>query len=622
MHAINEFRRKLDEGNVLLGASISFSDPLVSEALADSVDFLWIDSEHSPKSPEVLAAHLLAARARSKPAVVRVPSAGIPYLKGALDSGAEGIIVPQIKTIDEVRQAVDHCRYYDAGCRGYGPRVPSNYGRNAGMDYIENANRSVFVAVQIETPEALEAIDEIVAVPGLDAVVIGPADLSMGLGHPCETEHPEVIDAVKTIITKARQAGLSVGAGMGPDCGYATRMIDLGVQWLQIGDDYSHMIAHTDQVMSIVRAHADTVASTPPSEVSEQDRVMTFEHEKLRQVGTDLFVACGAPDEEARLVADELVEASLLGLDSHGAMRFSQYADDARTGKIKPSAPTRIVKETANSAIVDCGFNFGPVTAVRMVDIVCEKARDSNMATVVSHNCHHVSRLGSYTQKVAERGFFGMAFANSSKHGHFVVPWGGREGRLATNPISYAVPTSGLPVVMDMSTSMIAEGKIRVLRDKGSTIPPNAVLDAGGNPTDDPDLFYGPPMGTIRPFGSELGYKGFGLGLLVEIMGGLLAGCASSEDLPYINGFCILAINPESFCGADRFRDLVDDLSGYVTSSEPAPGSNEVVMPGTLDFRVREKRLVEGIPLPQRSWDLIVEAGQKVGVNLNLPDRK
>lgn len=334
-------------------------------------------------------------------------------------------------------------------------------------------------------------------------------------------------------------------------------------------------------------------------------------------IGQRLFVAAGAPPEDAAVVANELVDASLMGLDSHGITRFIHYMDEIRMGRLKPGAPFKIVKETACSAIVDCGFNFGPVTAVKMTDIVCAKAETNGLALVISRHCHHVSRLGAYVQKIAERGLFGFGTANSSKHGHFVVPWGGRDGRLATNPLAYAAPVAGgHPVVLDMSTSMIAEGKIRVLMHQGKPVPTGCILDGEGRPTTDPKAFYGPPRGTILPFGSELGYKGFGLSLLVEMLSSTLAGEAVEDEFTYMNGLALLAINPDAFCGRERFATLVRDLSAYITSSRPAEGSREVVMPGEYDFRTKAKRLKEGIGVADETWRLIVEAGAKVGLTL------
>ncbi len=341
-----------------------------------------------------------------------------------------------------------------------------------------------------------------------------------------------------------------------------------------------------------------------------------FTADCLRTIGIKIFTACGAPPEQAAIVADELVEASLMGLDSHGVIRYIGYVEEVLMGNIKPGAPISIVKETANSAIVDCGLNFGPVGARRMVQIVQEKARAADVACVVSQNSHHVGRLGAYVQALAEQNLIGFGVVNSFKGGHFVVPWGGRAGRLATNALSYAVPTEGQPIVFDVATSMISEGKIRALMHEGKQVAPDCIQDAQGNPTTDPKAFYGPPQGTILPLGGPLGYKGFGLSLLVEILGGILAGTDSTTDLPYVNGLCLIAINPEAFCGVANFKELMAKLNDYITSTPPAPGHTEVIMPGTLDFRTREQRLTNGIPVPEETWRRIVETAQRVGATI------
>jgi 2-keto-3-deoxy-L-rhamnonate aldolase RhmA len=261
---INRFRQKLHSGYVCLGAGITLSDPLVTEALADSVDFFWIDLEHSAMSAQTLGLHLLAARARDVPALVRVPASNTPFIKPVLDVGAEGIIVPQVRSVDEVRQVVADCRYAPAGRRGYGPRVPSNYGRDGGQAYIERASREVFVSVQIETVEALEALDDILAVGGLDSLVIGPWDLSGALGVLGQVEHPRVVAAIDRIIAKTRDAGIFIGAGMGNDAGYAQRMAQRGIQWLQVGSDFGYLVECMDQITSSVRCRLGD--SPPPAE--------------------------------------------------------------------------------------------------------------------------------------------------------------------------------------------------------------------------------------------------------------------------------------------------------------------------------------------------------------------
>ena len=251
---MHKFRAKLKDGQVCLGSGVSVIDPAVTEALCDSVDFLWLDLEHSPISLESLQAHLIAARAGGAPILVRVPSGEIAWAKRVLDIGAEGIILPQARSVAEVVAFVEACRYPPLGRRGFGPRRASNYGRVAMTDYLAHANENIFVAVQIETVEALDALDAIVQVPGIDSLVIGPADLAGALvGLPGQVTHPRVLESIATICSRARQAGLSVGIGMGPDADFAVRVAQLGVQWIQCGGDVSFMVRGVDDLYHSLR---------------------------------------------------------------------------------------------------------------------------------------------------------------------------------------------------------------------------------------------------------------------------------------------------------------------------------------------------------------------------------
>jgi uncharacterized oxidoreductase len=349
----------------------------------------------------------------------------------------------------------------------------------------------------------------------------------------------------------------------------------------------------------------------------------TFTPDYLRQIGRDLFQACGASPADAALIAEDLVEASLMGLESHGVTRYIWYTQEVLLGHIRPGAPFTIIKETPTTAVADCGLDFGLVSARRMVDLAEQKARASGVACVLTQNCHHVGRLGTHPQRLAERGLVSLAFANSVKSGHFVVPFGGREGRLAPNPLAFGAPApAGMPggipaLVLDMSTSMIAEGKIRVLMHAGQPLPPGAIIDAEGNPSTDPHAFYGPPRGYILPFGSpDLGYKGTGLAIMVEILAGILSGASTTADLPHINGFCLIAIDPEAFCGRERFAALIAEMMAYIASAPAAPGHERIILPGGLDYARREQRLASGIPLSDETWRLIREVAAQVGLTL------
>jgi 2-dehydro-3-deoxyglucarate aldolase/4-hydroxy-2-oxoheptanedioate aldolase len=183
-----------------------------------------------------------------------VVGSGSRFIKPVLDTGAQGIIVPQVRGAEEVREVVNDCRYPPQGRRGFGPLVPSNYGRDGGTEYMQQANRELYVCAQIENVEALGEIDEIVSMPGLDAIVLGPADLSASLGFPLQFSEPRVVVALDTIISKARAAGLHVGAGLPDDPTTIADMIKRGVQWMHIGGDSGYLWQHFERIAR--EAHA------------------------------------------------------------------------------------------------------------------------------------------------------------------------------------------------------------------------------------------------------------------------------------------------------------------------------------------------------------------------------
>lgn len=326
-------------------------------------------------------------------------------------------------------------------------------------------------------------------------------------------------------------------------------------------------------------------------------------------------MALGAPANEAAIVANELVEASLMGLESHGVTRYIWYAEQVLGGRIKPGARVEVVRETPATAIVDVHFNFGPVGAQKMAQVAIAKARANGVSCVISRHCHHIGRLGSYTQRIAEQGLIGFGTTCSHKEGHYVVPWGGKEARLATNPISYAAPTNDRPIVLDMSTSMISEGKIRTLMYQGKDLPPGCVLDSSGNPTTDPKAFYESPGGLILPFGGEQGYKGFGLSLLTMILGEVMAGEDITDEYHYLNGLCLVSIDPTFFCDLGEFKGRMDRMCKYMKTAPPAPGFQDITTPGELDFRAWDERLKCGITLPDETWARI----GKIALELDVP---
>jgi uncharacterized oxidoreductase len=341
----------------------------------------------------------------------------------------------------------------------------------------------------------------------------------------------------------------------------------------------------------------------------------TFTAGQLEDVATAIFQAVGSPDQEARLVAHELVVADLMGLRSHGVIRIPSYVKYVTDGEIRPGAAAQLLVETDTTAVLDCSANFGQVGAMRALAIATAKARASGLGAVVTRRCHHVGRLGSYPERAARDGLICLATATTRRRGHFVVPWGGREGRLGTNPVAYGVPTSSEPVVADFATSVIPEGTVRVAIDRETMLPEGAAIDAGGRPTRDPHAFYGPPMGALLPFGGSVGYKGYAMGLLAEILAGTLAGEHADDDTRPANGFFVLVIDPTAFLPSGSFPEVAGRVVDYVRSSPPAAGSAGVLMPGERETVTRIRTDREGIGVEDATWDRIEGEARRLGVD-------
>jgi 2-keto-3-deoxy-L-rhamnonate aldolase RhmA len=256
------FKQLLASGEVLLGTAVSFADPTVSEALAGSLDFIWVDTEHNPYSLETVQAHIMAVAGTNCPMLVRVPWNDPVLIKPILDIGAAGVIVPFIRTVEDAKLAVAACRYPPEGIRGFGPRRPSNYARLGGPDFCKAANEAVVTVVQIEHIDAVNNLDGILAVPGLTSILIGSNDLSGSMGLMGQPRHPDVLAAIDAVLAKARKAGMPVGIAIGNDPDMLIGWINKGVQWLTMGNDYSLMLHAVNQVAGRIREHVAARANS------------------------------------------------------------------------------------------------------------------------------------------------------------------------------------------------------------------------------------------------------------------------------------------------------------------------------------------------------------------------
>jgi len=342
--------------------------------------------------------------------------------------------------------------------------------------------------------------------------------------------------------------------------------------------------------------------------------------QQLRNLGTEIFEALGAPKNEAKLVSNLLVEANLTGFDSHGIIRLPNYVKGIKMGAVKPGTKIRIIEETPNTASIDGGWNFGQVVAREAMKICIRKARENIVGLVTIQHCQHVGRLNSYAEMALAEDMLGIMSVNSATN---VAPFGGKSKQLGTNPLCFAIPAGKEPpMVLDMATSVWAQGKIMVYLARGEKLPDDQIfMDADGNPTTDPSWYN--RQGMLRTLGGVVGYKGFGLSLLVEILTGALsgAGCSNSEEYkarPFYggNGVFMMVINVAKMTDITQFKRRVDDLLRSVRESPKAPGYDEIMIPGEPERRMRRKLLSEGIFVEDETWKKIAEICGELKVEL------
>lgn len=345
----------------------------------------------------------------------------------------------------------------------------------------------------------------------------------------------------------------------------------------------------------------------------------TISPHRLQRICADLLIAAGAPDDEANLVASALVRANLAGRDSHGVMRLPQYLAAIERGSIVPGAEVAVVRESPTTAVLDAHWGFGQVAATRATEMTIARAEAVGMSAVAGRRSNHVGALADYVQMVADAGMIGLMFVNGHGGAHNTVPFGGADRRLCTNPMAAGFPTGDQPIVLDISTAAVAEGKVRTYRIAGKPVPDGWIVDSEGHPTDDPKALYADPPGAILPLGGNVGYKGFGLGLMVDLLAGGLGGAGTSGPDPERGGnaFTIVALNPEAFGGREEFRAQADSLVAWVKSSRPAPGFDEVIVPGEIERRETERREREGISIPDETWRQIAASARRAGVNVD-----
>ncbi|RIK41500.1 MAG: dehydrogenase [Chloroflexi bacterium] len=332
----------------------------------------------------------------------------------------------------------------------------------------------------------------------------------------------------------------------------------------------------------------------------------------LHALARRLFTAAGAPRATADDVAGILVNSNLAGHDSHGVLRVPAYLRMIEVGTLQPAAEPQVVKEAPNLLVIDGQSGFGHLTAKRAMSQAIDKARRENVCCVTFTQVGHVGRLGEYAEMAAHAGCLGMVMVGSGsrRNANRVVAYGGGAGAgvLGTNPLAIGAPTGDdTPFVLDYATSVMAEGKIQVARSKGLPMPEGVILDHQGNPTTNPHDFY--EGGYLLPFAK---HKGFALSLTMCLFGGL----AGNFDLENqgMGGAYMQVVNIAAFTPLEQYQLHVRSFLDGIKSLSPAPGVDEIIVPGDFEARNRRQRLAEGVPLPTTIHDQLNECAAKLSV--------
>lgn len=334
-------------------------------------------------------------------------------------------------------------------------------------------------------------------------------------------------------------------------------------------------------------------------------------HTLLRRLAADMLEAAGSDREGAEAVAESLVDANLRGVDSHGVMRLAGYLELIRAGKIRPRARPEVIADRGATIVFEGNLAFGQLVARAATLAAMAKAKSHGIAIATAAGVEHVGRLGEYAEMAASDGLLALVFANCGPPGGLVAPHGGRTRALGTNPLAFAIPASQeAPIIADFSTSSAADGKVRLFLERGLDLPRGWIVDADGKPSVDPhDLYDG---GALLPMA---GHKGFGLSLLVEILGGILAGsgCASLGDGPG-NGFVVIVIDPGPLVRDSEFGSAVDRVIEAIEALPPSEGFERVTVPGTPERRTVANRSTAGIPLPLTTWQRLAAEARRLGI--------
>jgi hydroxycarboxylate dehydrogenase B len=324
----------------------------------------------------------------------------------------------------------------------------------------------------------------------------------------------------------------------------------------------------------------------------------------------------GSTTDEARLVATNLVEANLRGHDSHGVGMVPRYIDSLVEGGLTINQKIEIRLDNGALLALDGGQGYGQSIGRQAMALGIERARAHGFALVALANSHHLGRIGHWAEQVVGAGLISIHFVNVIAR-PIVAPFGGRDARFGTNPVTIGMPVAGRePFILDFATARIAQGKIRVAHNKGQSLAPGILLDDAGEPTTDPRYAVIEPLGAITTFGE---HKGYGLAIACELLAGALTGAltqrtANTGARQVLNGMLTIIVDPAGLGTADHFASEARAFVDWLLAARPQAGVDAVLLAGDPERATRASRLARGIDVDPTTWAELRAAAGKVGL--------
>jgi len=351
------------------------------------------------------------------------------------------------------------------------------------------------------------------------------------------------------------------------------------------------------------------------SNSQESVRLHRIPAERLGAAIAELVRGFGSDEREVGLVTDNLVQANLTGHDSHGVGMLPRYVSAYLEGGLKPNAHVQVRLDSGTLLALDGQAGFGQVIGHQAMQLGIARARTHGSCIMALARSHHLCRIGAWAEMAVAAGLVSIHFANVISR-PIVAPWGGGDARFGTNPFAIGIPLpGGEPFILDMATSVIAQGKARVAYNKGEPLAPGQLLDDQGRPTTDPKYAVVEPLGALRTFGE---HKGYGLALACELLGGALAGGLAAHEpgrgqQRVLNGMLTILLDPNRLADGGVFTSELRACLDWVTASPPQAGVDRVRIAGEPERETRAKRLAEGIPVDATTWAQLLDAARSLG---------